>query len=158
MIFDTCFIIDLLKGDNNAVSYLENLERTSKSKIITAITIHELWRGLGILNIKEKEEIKEILQTITVLPLDLESAKASGEIERKLLGESITIDPEDAMIAGIAIKNNQKLLTKNLKHFFRIKGLKISIIRIYYIFNLPKVLYLLMSVNIQRVGRVNWIL
>ena len=126
MIFDTCFIIDLLKGDNNAVSYLENLERTSKSKIITAITIHELWRGLGILNIKEKEEIKEILQTITVLPLDLESAKASGEIERKLLGESITIDPEDAMIAGIAIKNNQKLLTKNLKHFSRIKGLKIE--------------------------------
>jgi len=126
MIFDTCFIIDLLKGYNNAVSYLERLERTSKSKIITAITIHELWRGLGILNIKEKEEIKEILQTITVLPLDLESAKASGEIERKLLGESITIDPEDAMIAGIAIKNNQKLLTKNLKHFFRIKGLKIE--------------------------------
>ena len=126
MIFDTCFIIDLLKGNNNAVIYLENLERTSESKIITAITIHELWRGLGILNIKEKEEIKEILQTITVLPLDLESAKASGEIERKLLGESITIDPEDAMIAGIAIKNNQKLLTKNLKHFSRIKGLKIE--------------------------------
>jgi len=126
MIFDTCFIIDLLKGNNNAVIYLENLERTSESKIITAITIHELWRGLGILNIKEKEEIKEILQTITFLPLDLESAKASGEIERKLLGESITIDPEDAMIAGIAIKNNQKLLTKNLKHFSRIKGLKIE--------------------------------
>ena len=58
----------------------------------------------------EKEEIKDILQTITVLPLDLESAKISGEIERRLLGENISIDPEDAMIAGIAIKNNQKLL------------------------------------------------
>ena len=126
MIFDTCFIIDILKGDNNAVRCLENLERTSESKVVAAITIHELWRGLGILNIKEKEEIKDILQTITVLPLDLESAKISGEIERRLLGENISIDPEDAMIAGIAIKNNQKLLTKNLKHFSKIKGLKIE--------------------------------
>ena len=126
MIFDTCFIIDLLKGDNNAVRYLEKLERTSESKIIAAITIHELWRGLGILDIREKDEIKEILQTITVLPLDLESAKISGEIERKLLKESIVIDPEDAMIAGIAIKNNQRLLTRNLKHFSKIKSLKIE--------------------------------
>ena len=46
MIFDTCFIIDILKGDNNAVRCLENLERTSESKVVAAITIHELWRGL----------------------------------------------------------------------------------------------------------------
>jgi predicted nucleic acid-binding protein len=27
------------------------------------------------------------------------------------------MDPEDAMIAGIAKSNNKKILTRNLKHF-----------------------------------------
>src|SRR3989344_6169410 len=124
MIFDTTFIIDLLKGDKKAVKYLEMLDNTSEPKIITAITIHELWRDLSLLKTKEEDEIKGILETSTVLSLDLESSMISGEIEGRLIREGIMIEPEDAMIAGITIKHNQKLLTRNTKHFSRIKGLK----------------------------------
>ena len=126
MIFDTTFIIDLLKGDKKAVKYLEMLDNTSEPKIITAITIHELWRGLSLLKTKEEDEIKGILETSTVLSLDLESSMISGEIEGRLIREGIMIEPEDAMIAGITIKHNQKLLTRNTKHFSRIKGLKVE--------------------------------
>lgn len=36
------------------------------------------------------------------------------------------IDPEDAMIAGIALINNETVLTKNVEHFSRIRDLKIE--------------------------------
>ncbi len=36
------------------------------------------------------------------------------------------IDPEDAMIAGIALINNESVLTKNVEHFSRIRDLKIE--------------------------------
>lgn len=126
MIFDTTFVIDILKGDSAAIAYLESLEKTSESRIVTAVTIHELWRGLGSINRKEQENILGILQALPVLPLDFESAKISGGIDRKLSDEGISIDPEDAMIAGIAIKHNQKLLTRNIKHFSRIRDLKVE--------------------------------
>ncbi len=36
------------------------------------------------------------------------------------------IDPEDAMIAGIALHNSEVVLTKNVEHFSRIRDLKIE--------------------------------
>lgn len=36
------------------------------------------------------------------------------------------IDPEDAMIAGIALLSNETILTKNVEHFSRIRNLKIE--------------------------------
>lgn len=36
------------------------------------------------------------------------------------------IDLEDIMIAAIAITNNEKLITRNEKHFRRIKGLEVE--------------------------------
>lgn len=36
------------------------------------------------------------------------------------------IDPEDAMIAGIALINDESVLTKNVEHFSRIRDLKIE--------------------------------
>ncbi len=36
------------------------------------------------------------------------------------------IDPEDTLIAGIALINNETVLTKNVEHFSRIRDLKIE--------------------------------
>ncbi|KAF5434089.1 putative nucleic acid-binding protein, contains PIN domain [Candidatus Methanophagaceae archaeon] len=36
------------------------------------------------------------------------------------------IDPEDAMIAGIALINDESVLTRNVEHFSRIRDLKIE--------------------------------
>ncbi|MBS3136929.1 hypothetical protein J4232_00725 [Candidatus Woesearchaeota archaeon] len=38
----------------------------------------------------------------------------------------IPINPQDSMIAGIAIRNNESVLTRNTKHFERIDNLTIE--------------------------------
>ena len=40
--------------------------------------------------------------------------------------EKTKIDPEDAMLAGIAIQNNEPLLTRNRKDFAGIPELKVE--------------------------------
>ncbi len=65
------------------------------------------------------------MQGIGGLPLDEESAKIAGSIDGQLTKQGLTINTEDSMIAGIAIKNNKTILT-NDGHFDRIEGLKIE--------------------------------
>lgn len=53
-------------------------------------------------------------------------AKKAGEIEANLIKEGSIIDLEDIMIAGIAISRDEKIISRNIKHFNRIKNLKIE--------------------------------
>jgi len=43
-----------------------------------------------------------------------------------MVKEKAKIDPEDAMLAGIAIQNNEPLLTRNRKDFIGIPELKLE--------------------------------
>ena len=127
MILETSFIIDFLKGDENAVSKMQSLIDQNILYEITTPTIFELWGGLVNLEKPEKEQqrITSLLEGIIIFPLDEESAKIAGNIDGKLVKRGLKIDTEDSMIAGIAIKNNKKVLTRD-KHFDRIEGLKIE--------------------------------
>lgn len=46
--------------------------------------------------------------------------RSNVEVNRRM------IDPEDAMIAGIALINDESVLTRNVEHFSRIRDLKIE--------------------------------
>ena len=46
MIQDTTFIIDLLRGEDEAESNLEILEREARPERVSAITVLELYEGL----------------------------------------------------------------------------------------------------------------
>lgn len=128
MIFDTCFIIDLMKNDEKAVVKLNELARKGETQLITAVTIFELFTGLARSKKYhlEREKIMKFTLGQIVLPLDTESAEKAGEIDGTLIKEGKTSDAVDSMIAGIAIIKKEKLLTRNIKDFFVIKGLEIE--------------------------------
>jgi tRNA(fMet)-specific endonuclease VapC len=75
---------------------------------------------------EEKAWIFAVLESLPFLPLDVESSKAGGRIyeERKRVGS--TIDPEDAMVAGIARVHGERMLTRNLRHFQGIEGVNVE--------------------------------
>ena len=127
MILETSFVIDFLNGKNNAVSKISSLINEDVDCIITTPTIFEVWSG--IISLKkgenEKTKTKSLLNNQIVYDLDIESAEIAGKIHGELLLKGLTIDPADCMIAGIAIKNNLPILTRD-GHFERIEGLKIE--------------------------------
>lgn len=55
-----------------------------------------------------------------------ESAVVAGGIDGNLIKKGLKIDPEDSMIAGIAMSRGETILTRNTEHFGKIEGLNIE--------------------------------
>lgn len=125
---DTSFAIDILRGNEKARKILDSLVSNRESVSITTPSIMELIGGLysSPKLKKEKEEIMAFVSSLIVLSFDLESSFLAGELELDLIIRGEIIQPEDIMIASIAMGNNETLITRNTKHFGKISGLKIK--------------------------------
>ena len=127
MILETSFLIDFLKNGKGAISRMKNLVDSDEVIGIATPTIFELWSGITALDRPEKEKSKIIflISKLVIYQLDRESAELAGKINGELIKRGLKIDPEDSMIAGIAITNNKKVLTRD-EHFGRIEGLRVE--------------------------------
>ena len=128
MLADTAFIIDVMRHDAGALERAKGLSDASVSVLVGTPTIFELYVGVG-LSVRageEKEKVLSILKSLPHLPLDAGAASKGGTIYAQRVREGVRIDPEDAMLAGIAIQNNEPLLTRDRKHFAGISDLKLE--------------------------------
>lgn len=125
MILDTSFIVDLLRGNAAATTKIVEIEKNSEPIAATTISVFEIWQGLPKKSGEaQAEKILEMFKAINIISFDFDSAIEAGNIQRKLAAAGQKIDPEDAMIAGIAKTQRQKVLTRNQKHFSIIHGLE----------------------------------
>lgn len=128
MIADTSFIIDIMKSNKEAIEKAEEIEKSGSSIAVTSISIFELFVGIG-LSIKQDRErykIARVLNGLSIISFDEDSAREAGRIFAQKRRNGSTIDPEDSMIAGICAKRNEILITRNLKHFSDIENVKIE--------------------------------
>ncbi|MAF36518.1 hypothetical protein CL622_05370 [archaeon] len=126
MIFDSSFIIDMIKGDPLAAQKFVELNKRNNDLRTTSINVYEVLLTTRLSSTKEKRRIHRMLNRLQILGLDLTSAKHAADIRNSLITKGKTIGGEDAMIAGIAKKHNEAVLTKNIKHFNRIKGITVE--------------------------------
>lgn len=121
---ETTFLIDILRGKQNATEMQKEFERTERVISVAAPSIMEIWRG-AILKAseKEKEKINNFISALIVLPLNEKSAKEAGEIEADLIKRGVPIETADVMIAAITKFNGEKLVTRD-EHYAKISGLK----------------------------------
>jgi len=129
---DSSIVIDILRGKESVKAIENKFDSSNEEIFIPSPVIIELIRGIylkdTIRNIKEKEkdEINNFLYSFVVLDLNKESAIKAGEIEAELRNAGEMIDLEDIMIGAITLQNNETLITRNKKHFEKIRGLKIE--------------------------------
>jgi len=128
LLADTTFIIDVMRNDASAVRKAADLSGASVSIIVGTPTVFELYVGVGlsVRSAEEREKVLGILRSLPHLSLDIASASKAGMIYAQRVKEETKIDPEDAMLAGIAIQNNEPLLTRNRKDFAGIPELKVE--------------------------------
>ncbi len=128
MLADTSFIIDIMEGLPAAVGKATRLEREGVAISVCSPTVFELYVGVSRAK-RPSDEAERILETIGSLSeftLDHQAAIAAAEILEQKRRDGILLDPEDAMIAGIARANGKSIITRNLKHFRGIKGLTVE--------------------------------
>ena len=90
------------------------------------ISVVELYEGIYGSPNKEKygQILKEFLKGITLLELTEDICRKFGEIRNNLRKRGELIGDFDLLIASTALINNLTLLTGNVKHYERIKGLQ----------------------------------
>ncbi len=128
MIADTTFAIDLMRKEQKAIDKLNELTRRGEIVLFTTLTIFELFSGIKQCKKPEheKEKVRSVLKEQLLIHFDEDAAEKAGEIDGTLIKEGIMIQPIDSMIAGITLTKSEKILTRNIKHFQRVQGLKVE--------------------------------
>ena len=126
---DSTFIVDLLRNKPKAKQKYDEMD---KDWIVTTIiNLYELMSGVYLTKDKNYEKhmsiLNEFLRNINVLQLSSLSVEKASKINGELSSEGKKIDDLDILTAGICLSNGcDTILTENVKHFSRIKGLKVE--------------------------------
>jgi tRNA(fMet)-specific endonuclease VapC len=126
---ETDFLIDLLRGRQEAVKKLEKLIQEEESLTVTSVSATELFVcGASDKRQTEMPNVERIVNTLQLLDYDLLASKKAGELfGGGLSRKGQKIGDLDTITAGIALRHNQhRIITKNKKHFEKIHGLKLE--------------------------------
>lgn len=119
-LIDTDVLIDVSKGKEAAMNYLDRLPEEWSVSVITAMEV-----VVGARDKRELGKIEEFLAAIPVVPL----SPGVGTIAYDLLkayAKSHGLRIFDAIIAAAAIEDGKMLVTRNQKHFRMIPDLRLQ--------------------------------
>jgi len=124
---DTNFLVALLRGESDAIKRAEEIDSEGLRKVTTPINAFELYLGAHLSERKDGNVrlVRDLLLSIGLLEFDERSCDMAGAIAADLAKLGRPIGTRDSMIAGIALRFEQTLLTRNTEHFSRVKGLKV---------------------------------
>ncbi|MBI2136907.1 type II toxin-antitoxin system VapC family toxin [Candidatus Woesearchaeota archaeon] len=122
-VVDTDVSIDYLKGVDKAVALIDSIEEL----YITTITAAELFYGAYNSQNPDKllPPLKNYLQRFRDIPFQVWDSILFGKIKSALKKKGTPIDDANIMNASIALSYDFTIITRNVKHFQNISGLKI---------------------------------
>lgn len=124
MLVDTDVLIWNLRGHQHAAEVLDGM----RGFFLSSVTYMELVQGM-----RNKAELRRLRQAIhfwnaaTAHVSDAISARACYLVEEHALADSLYM--ADALIAATALEMGVPLLTGNVKHYRRIKGIELERLR-----------------------------
>jgi predicted nucleic acid-binding protein len=110
VLVDSDILIDHLRGFRRFVRGQDDVH-------VSAITRAELFSGRA----SEARVIRRLLDTMTDLPVDGAIAERAGRLRR-----ATDVRLPDALIAATAIEHRLVLVTRNVRDFAGIKGLRVK--------------------------------
>jgi tRNA(fMet)-specific endonuclease VapC len=121
---DTC--IAAMRGRSNALAKVTAL--SPDDCVVSTITVYELAVGVAKCREPSKEAAKvaRFLGHVHVLPLEVDAARAAGEIRAALEQKGQAIGPYDVLLAGQALARGLQLVSGNVAEFSRVRGLQIE--------------------------------
>lgn len=125
-LIDTDWIIDYLKGKKNIVNKLQRL--FDEGLAMSVISLAELYEGIFASKSPKRHlnDLQDFLSGIVVLGITDQICQTFGRLRAKQRKVGITIDNFDLLIGSTALLHDLTILTDNVKHFKKIKGIKIK--------------------------------
>ena len=127
VIIDTDILVDFLRGNQEAISLVNRLEKDRFLLATTAINAFELFYGAHKSKEPERgiKSTRQLLVKLVLLPLTAKSAQRAGHIYADLEKQGQVIGLRDTLIGAIAQTRGFSLATKNLSHFQKISELEL---------------------------------
>ena len=128
LLLDTDILIGAIRENTDAVDVMNFMEQRGEKLNTTVINVFEILEGVLLGTDKEKRfvQAEKFLKSFVSYDFDNYASRIAANISSDLKKKGETLDFQDIVIAAIAINNNEVLITRNIKHFSRIKGLKIE--------------------------------
>ena len=123
---DTDILSEFLRGTPQVVKQVESYLKDYDSINLSIITYYEILNGLLYKDArKQLKKFTEFSHLNKILPLTISATHQAAEIYAELKKKGQPIGHTDCLIAGIALTNDLQLVTNNIDHFKRIKGLEL---------------------------------
>ena len=124
-LLDTSIIIDYLRGKEPVVSMLDTLEGEFCSSYVCLAELYE-----GIYRVENRAQIERSVVNFfrslsDIYSVDSNVARYFGMIRAGLKTKGAVIEDLDILIAATCLSYDLILVTRNVKHFSRVKNLKI---------------------------------
>lgn len=123
---DTNVIAAILRGQQQVMEELERCVSAGREITLNAISYFETRRGLKLEAVQKRFLFEALLQEAEVLDLDRLALDISASIYQTLRERGAPLEDADILIAGIALANGATLVTRNLKRFERVEGLRLE--------------------------------
>lgn len=122
---DTNTVLDYFRGKGEVATHL--LAVAPRDVALPSIVAYEVWVGvLGSQNAKRRQlQYEQFLAAVEVLPFDAAVGRRAAELRHALERRGEGIGPLDTLIAATALSHNATLVTRNLREFGRVQGLKL---------------------------------
>jgi predicted nucleic acid-binding protein len=124
-LLDSDAVIDFVRGRIESVQLIDSLY--SQGLAVSVITVGEVVDGIERSRNPGAGHLQfdRFLSTITVLPIELNTARRFGQLRAGLARSGSPLADADLLIAATAIENNLALVTGNARHFARISELNL---------------------------------
>lgn len=126
MIADTSFLVDLARGDPGARAALASIEEGSEALRIPAPALAKLWEAVERSRRPPREvlALQSLLLGVPSAPFEARHAIAAGRLLGAAAARGDPLDPLDAMVAAIALVEDEALLTRSLRDFGNVADLR----------------------------------
>jgi len=121
VVVDTSVLVDHLRGDARARKVLLAAREDGDDLAASVLTRTELLAGVRS---RERRELEALFTVLRWVDVDREIADRAGGLANRYLASHRDIDTVDYVIAATAEALGAHLLTKNVKHFPMIAGLR----------------------------------
>jgi len=128
---DTSFLVDLMreqKKKTKGSATLKLFELRTREEILntTLFTVAELFAGVSLSSQLHRDvsAVENLISLLNILHFDMSTAKLFGFIYSDLRQQGVGIGAIDTLIASVVLENDETLITRNVRHFSRVTGLK----------------------------------
>ena len=123
---DTNIVSDLVKHPSGKIA--ERIAEVGETRIFTSIVVASELRFGAEKNssLRLKQQVDQILEVITVLPLESPIEFHYAEVQTNLEREGIPIGANDLLIAAHGLALNLMVVTANVREFSRVPSLVVE--------------------------------